>query len=75
MLADDLIRCHMLRGAGLAQTEETIGPPDQRSTHRGHISFEYGLGPERDSIIQVDDEILLVEFAQERVASLSIYQG
>jgi hypothetical protein len=75
MLADDLIRCHMLRDEDLIQVEETVGPPDERSTSGGRISFEYGLGPERDSIVQVDNEILLVEFAQERVASVSIYQG
>lgn len=75
MLADDLIRCRILNGKSVAQTEAIIGAPGERSTNGGSTSFVYGLGPERDSFFQVDDELLLVEFVGDKVASVSIFQG
>jgi len=75
MLADDLIRCQMLAGGDMAGVEALTGPPDERSFEAGRTSFVYALGPERDSIVQIDEELLLVEFTGETVSSVSIYQG
>jgi hypothetical protein len=74
MLADDLIRCHMLKGKNSAQVEEEIGAPEETSTSQGRTSFVYGLGRERDSFMQIDNESLLIEFTRDEVASVSIFQ-
>jgi hypothetical protein len=75
MLADDLIRCHLLKGKSPAEVEAEIGAPEEIETNQGKTSFIYGLGRERDSFIQIDNESLLVEFADEEVASVVIFQN
>lgn len=75
MLADDLIRCHLLNGKNVAEVEEEIGTPEETETSHGKTSFIYALGRERDSFIQIDNESLLVEFAGEEVASVVIFQN
>jgi len=75
MLADDLIRCHLLKGESPAEVEAEIGAPEEIETNQGKTSFIYGLGRERDSFIQIDNESLLVEFADEEVASVVIFQN
>jgi hypothetical protein len=74
MLADDLIRCHLLKGKNPAEVEAEIGAPEEIETNQGRTSFVYALGRERDSYIQIDNESLLVEFANEEVASVLIFQ-
>lgn len=75
MLADDLIRCHLLDGKNVAEVEEEIGTPEETEMSQGKISFVYALGRERDSYIQIDNESLLVEFANEEVTSALIFQN
>jgi hypothetical protein len=75
MLADDLIRCHLLKGKNPTEVEAEIGAPEETSTSQGKTSFVYALGRERDSFIQIDGESLLVEFADEKVESVSIFQN
>jgi len=74
MLADDLIRCHLLNGDSPAEVEAEIGAPEETETNQGKTSFVYALGRERDSFIQIDNESLLVEFANDEVASVLIFQ-
>ncbi len=76
MLADDVIRCRLLRtGAGVAEVEALLGPPDGKEPGKGRFWFIYGLGPERDSIIQIDPELLEIEFRGGRMTSISMVQG
>lgn len=77
LLADDVIRCELLRsGDSSVEVEETLGPPDEKEPEAsGRVSFVYGLGPERDSVVQVDSELLLIELKRDRVFSISIVQG
>lgn len=74
MLADDLIRCHLLKDKTPTEVEAEIGVPEETSTSQGKTSFVYALGRERDSFIQIDNESLLVEFANEEVEFVSIFQ-
>jgi hypothetical protein len=74
MLADDLIRCHLLKDKNTTEVEAEIGAPEEIETSQGKTSFVYALGRERDSFIQIDNESLLVEFANGAVASVSIFQ-
>jgi len=75
MLADDLIRCHLLKGKSPAEVEAEIGAPEETETSQGKTSFIYALGRERDSYIQIDNESLLVESTNEEVTSVSIFQN
>jgi hypothetical protein len=75
MLADDLIRCHLLKGKNSGQVEEEIGAPEETSMSQGRTSFVYALGRERDSFIPIDNESLLIEFAKNEVVSVSIFQN
>jgi hypothetical protein len=71
LLADDVLRCGLLGpGDSSLEVEAILGPPDEREMAAGSLSFLYGLGPERDSIFQVDPELLLVELKRDRVTSL-----
>jgi hypothetical protein len=76
VLADDLIRCHLLRGMMVRQVRDLLGRPDGSSLERGHRFLDYDIGPERDSFIQIDDEFLSIEFRRDGVfRHASIYQG
>lgn len=74
MLADDLIRCHLLKGKDAAEIREEIGAPEETETSQGKTSFIYALGRERDSFMQIDNESLLIEFVNEEVVSAAIFQ-
>lgn len=75
MLADDVVRCRMLSGRAPAAVIAAIGPPDERSGDHQRGAFLYWLGPERDSIVQIDDEALLIEFRGGRARTATIVQG
>lgn len=75
MLADDVLRCQSLRGADVARVEEILGQPDERAQEGKRFSFQWGLGLERDSLFQIDPEILVVEIDDGHVRSVSIEQG
>jgi hypothetical protein len=75
MLADDLVRCKTLTRASPDEIEGTIGPPDQRSTYKQVTYFTYFLGPERESLVQIDPEFLSVSILDEKVVRVSIDQG
>ncbi|MGC1851794.1 MAG: hypothetical protein WA687_05075 [Solirubrobacterales bacterium] len=75
MLADDLIRCNMLSGMSPQEVEDVIGPPDEQLDERGHIYFDYLVGPERESIVQLDPEFLSVEIANGKVKEVSFFEG
>ena len=75
LLADDLIRCDLLMGRTLQEVEAKIGRPDRREHRHDRLSLVYWLGPERDTIFQVDDEGLLVEFVRGDLNSVSMFQG
>lgn len=76
LLADDVLRCGLIRpGDSSLEVEETIGPADEKEPGGGRLSYVYGLGLERDSIIQIDPELLVIEVDKGRVTSISIVQG
>jgi hypothetical protein len=76
LLADDVLRCHLIPlGASPSEVEQVLGPADEKEVEPKGISFIYGLGPERDSVVQIDSELLLVEFKGDLVAYVSIFQG
>ncbi len=76
LLADDVLRCGLLGpGDSAAEVEEVIGPPEEREARRAGPEWIYGLGPERDSIFQVDPELLNVTLRHGRVTSIEIVQG
>jgi hypothetical protein len=75
MLADDLIRCKLLKGKSRAQVEATIGPAEEPTTEGRRTYLDYYLGLERDSVFQIDGENLSVEIEGDRVRSVEIYQG
>ena len=60
VLADDLIRCHQLRGKSRKQVDKLLGRPDFGTHERGLVYLEYYLGPERDSFFQIDSESLSI---------------
>lgn len=74
MLADDLIRCEMLASASIEEVESMIGLPDERSDERNRTYLFYFLGPERDSLVQIDPELLGVEVSGGTVQTLFIFQ-
>jgi hypothetical protein len=59
VLADDLVRCKMLRGMTRQEVERLLGDDDGAS---GDRYLSYGIGPQRDSFFQIDDEFLSIEF-------------
>jgi hypothetical protein len=76
LLADDVLRCHLLgRGDSYVDVEQLLGPPDEREPAGGRMSFVYFLGPERDSFIQIDPELLLIELSHETLTYIAIVQG
>lgn len=76
LLADDVLRCKLLLvGDELSKVEALLGLPDQKATEASTLSLVYNLGPERDSVIQIDPELLLIEVSGNLVTSISIEQG
>jgi hypothetical protein len=73
LLADDLIRCKLLKGKRYAAVRALLGKPDE---HTGRKELDYTLGIERDSLFQIDSEFLSVAFTRKGgVKSVSIDQG
>ncbi len=75
LLADDLLRCQMLRKLSLNQVERLIGPPDEREDSQKRVTLIYWLGPERDSFTQIDPEGLLIELVDDHVSAALMFQG
>jgi hypothetical protein len=75
MLADDLIRCQLLKGMSRTEVEATIGPAEEPTSEGRRTYLDYSLGLERDSILQIDGEYLEVEIERDRVQTVGIYQG
>jgi hypothetical protein len=72
VLADDLLRCHQLQGMTMHQVTRLLGRPDERDPD----TLAWDVGPERDSVIRIDDEYLEVRFdRQGRFRAASFYQG
>ena len=59
LLADDLIRCKLLKGKRYAAVRALLGKPDE---HTGRKETRLPLGIERDSMFQIDGESLSVTF-------------
>jgi hypothetical protein len=76
LLADDVLRCGLLRpGDSRLAVEETLGLADATEVEAGRHLLVYGLGLERDSVFQIDPELLEIELDRGRVSALSIVQG
>lgn len=75
LLADDLVRCHLLKRMTPHEVISIAGAPSERFTEEGRLSFVYWLGPERDSLVQIDEEGLQIDFSGMRVRTARIFQG
>src|SRR4051812_49266199 len=58
IFADDIIRCRLLAGMTRRQARRLLGRPD----YRDRRFFDYVVGEERDSFIQIDSESLSIQF-------------
>jgi hypothetical protein len=65
VLADDMIRCHLLRGKTYKQVVRLLGHGDFQSREHGRRYVDYLLGAERDSFFQVDSESLSIQFGRD----------
>jgi hypothetical protein len=76
LLADDVLRCSLLQpGDSVVEAEQMLGPADEEEPERDELSLIYSLGPERDSLVQIDPELLLIESKAGRITSVSMVQG
>jgi hypothetical protein len=76
VLADDLIRCKLLRGMTETDVRALLGPPDDVSSERGRRYLAYEIGLQRDSFFQLDSEYLSLRFDRDgTIESASMYQG
>jgi hypothetical protein len=72
VLADDLLRCHQLQGMTTHQVTRLLGRPDERDPH----ALAWDVGPERDSVVRIDDEYFEVRFDRHgRFRAAGFYQG
>jgi len=60
-MADDIVRCHLLRGLARRQIVRRLGAPDEHDKH----FLSYFVGAERDSFVQVDSESLDIELRRD----------
>jgi hypothetical protein len=68
VLADDLVRCHQLKGQTYKQIVRLLGRPHFTERRHGEPRvLEYEIGLERDYIIQIDSEFLNVELGSDGV--------
>jgi hypothetical protein len=66
VLADDIIRCHLLRGKTYRQVVRLLGHGDNEERSHGKPHYlEYYLGNERDSFFQIDSESLLITLGRD----------
>jgi hypothetical protein len=76
VLADDLVRCDLLKGHTEDRVRSLLGPPDQAHTGPSVRHLDYDIGRERDSFFQIDDEYLSVRFTGTGdFKSVGYYQG
>jgi hypothetical protein len=76
VLADDLIRCGLLKGMTYKAALRLLGPGGEPSFEKGKRYLRYLLGDERDSFFQVDDEFLSIRFGHDGTfESARIVQG
>jgi hypothetical protein len=76
LLADDVLRCHLLAsGDEASKAEGLLGPADSHEAEAGRTYLVYFLGPERDSLIQIDPELLVVSLRAGRVTGVEMIQG
>jgi hypothetical protein len=59
-IGDDVLRCRLLEGLKRQAIVKRLGRPDEHDAR----ALYYGVGPERDSFFQVDDEMLAVELTR-----------
>jgi hypothetical protein len=72
VLADDLLRCHQLEGMTRREVTRLLGPADEGDPHQ----LAWDVGPERDSVIRIDDEFFAVRFDRHnRFRAASFFQG
>lgn len=71
MLADDLIRCEQLEGMSYREVADLLGYRVKPPSRRRHLGQH--IGPTRDSLLQLGDEALSIEFDRDqRFESASI---
>ena len=76
LLADDVIRCHMLDGRTEAQVRELLGKPHDVYRQDGVRYLDWQIGEERDSFIQIDGESLSIAIGRDGLfKSAEIYQN
>jgi hypothetical protein len=77
ILADDLVRCHQLRGMRYRAVVRLLGRSYDEYQTGKYPDLIYGTGPERDSFIQIDSELLVLRFDRHtgRFRSASFEQG
>jgi hypothetical protein len=76
MLADDLVRCGQLKGKTYRQVTALLGRPVESSKQANGRYADWALGPERDSLFQVDSEYLTLRFdTAGRCRSARLTQG
>lgn len=76
VLADDTLRCHLLAGFTEEEVVALLGPPDERILNDGVAFLDYIVGPERDSLFQIDPEYFSVEIGRNgRFTKAGFFQG
>jgi hypothetical protein len=76
LLADDVLRCELLKvGETLPEVEKVIGPADASEPEGHHKILSYLLGTERDSLIPIDPELLQLEVERGRLGGIAMVQG
>jgi hypothetical protein len=75
VIADDVIRCHVLRGKSYKQVVKLLGRGDFHGRDHGRRYLDWVLGDERDSFFQIDSESLSVEIDRDgKVRSAELAQ-
>jgi hypothetical protein len=75
MLADDVVRCKMLADSNPEDAIALLGPPDEQLEEGRLTSLIFWLGPERQSLVEIDQEGLEVDFLNNRFNIAGIFQG
>jgi len=75
--ADDIMRCDVLAGQTYAGVVGLLGRPDHEDDYRGRRQLHWEIGPERDSFVQIDSDVLFVEVGRNggAVTRVEQYQG
>ncbi len=76
IVADDLIRCDALDGMNVDEVQSILGVPDYSSSSGGSRFHDYVIGLQRDSVFQLDSEVLSLRFSRSGAfREATIYQG